>query len=284
MSVVVSAVAAAFVEGATTAIILTAVTEVGVALSVVGAVTKSSELSKLGGVMSLVGGVGGLANGLATGAFGAAAAGAGEGAVADAAGAEAGTGAEAGWANMASDAVSGINAGAAPAIDFAGAGAAATGAAATTPGLAAGNSLESFLGSSAPASTSASGVTGLVPDAAGKVAVDTTSPYLNDYGLPTGGATDKVLGVQGPTGIMGVVSPADGGLLDQLKSKVGPAWDSLGPQGKAEVLKSVLAMPGGIQNQKNVEAGLAIQQQKVNQTSYGSQVPTFGIINQPKVG
>lgn len=281
MSVVVSAVAAAFVEGATTAIILTAVTEVGVALSVVGAVTKSSELSKLGGVMSLVGGVGGLVNGLATGAFGAAAAGAGEGAAADAAGA---AGAEAGWADMASDAVSGINAGAAPAIDFAGAGAAATGAAATAPGLAAGNSLESFLGSSAPASASASGATGIVPDAAGKVAVDTTSPYLNDYGLPTGGATDKVLGVQGPTGIMGVASPADGGLMDQLKSKVGPAWDSLGPLGKSEVLKSVLAMPGGIQNQKNVEAGLAIQQQKVNQTSYGSQVPTFGIINQPKVG
>lgn len=274
MSFVVSAVAAAFVEGATAAVILTAVAEVGVTLTVVGTVTKSPELTKLGGAMSLVGGVGGIINGLSTGAIGAAAAGAGEGAAADAAA----TGAEAGWSGIASDAVTGVDAAAAPAIDFAGNAASAVGSAATAPGLAASNSLDSFLG--APAASSASGVPGIVPNASGTVATatDTSSPFLNEYGLPSGGATDKVLGAQSPLGVQSLTTPADD-LMGQMKSKVGAAWDGLGPQGKAELLKSVLAMPGGIQNQKNVEAGLAIQQQKANQSSYGSQVPTFGIIN-----
>lgn len=278
MSVVISAVAVAIVEGATAAVILTAIAEVGVAMVVVGTVTKSKELVQIGGVMSLVGGVGGLVNG----AIGLAAGGAAEG-VAGAAGAAAADGAAAGAegmaAGMAGDAVAGINAAGIAPIAFDGASAAATGSAATAPGLAAGNSLSGFLGT--PAS-SASGVAGIVPDASGAIATDTSSPFLNDYGLPNGGATDKALGVTGPLGVQDVATPGSGDLMSQMKSKVGAAWDSLGGQGKAELLKSVMAMPGGIQNQKNVEAGLALQQQKVNQTSYGNQVPTFGIINKAK--
>lgn len=280
MSFVVTAVAAALVEGATAAVILTAIAEVGVAMTVVGTVTKSKELTQLGGAMSLVGGVGGIVNGLATGALGTGAAAAGGGAADAALGATAAQGAEAGWASMAGDAVSGINAAGIAPIAFDGASAAASGIAGSAPGFAAGNSLTSFLGT--PAASSASGVPGIVPDASGAVATDTSSPFLNDYGLPTGGATDKALGVTGPMGVQDLATPGGSDLMGQMKSKLGGAWDSLGPQGKAELLKSVLAMPGGIQNQKNVEAGLAIQQQKVNQTSFGSQVPTFGIINKAK--
>jgi HRD ubiquitin ligase complex, ER membrane component len=276
MAVVVSAVVTA-IEVGTLAAALTAVATVGTAMTVVGVVTHSKELTKIGGVLALVGGVGGLVNG----AIGAAAGAAAEGAAASGIGAAA-EGAEAGWAGMANDAVAGVNsAGIAP-IAFDGASATASGAASAAPGLATSNSLGAFLGT--PAASSASGVPGIVPDAAGAVATDTSSPFLNDYGLPTGGATDKALGVNGPLGVQDLATPANGDLMGQLKSKLGSAWDGLGATGKAELLKSVLAMPGGIQNQKNVEAGLAIQQQKVNQTSYGSQVPTFGIINKAKGG
>lgn len=60
---------AALVAGAevTAAVVLAAVTEVGVALTVVGAVTGNKDLMKIGGVMSLVGGIGGMVAG-ATGA------------------------------------------------------------------------------------------------------------------------------------------------------------------------------------------------------------------------
>lgn len=275
MAVVVTAVATA-IEVGTLAAALTAVATVGTAMTVVGVVTHSKELTKIGGIMALVGGVGGLVNGALTAGVGAAA-GATEGAAASAAGAA--EGAEAGWAGIANDAVAGVNATGVAPVAFDGAAAAASGAASTAPGLAATNSLDAFLAT--PAS-SASGVSGLVPDASGSIATDTSSPFTNDYGLPSGGATDKVLGVNGPMGITDVASPADGGMMAQMKSKLGAAWDGLGPTGKAEMLKSVLAMPGGIQNQSNIEAGLAIQQQKANQSSYGSAVPTFGIINKAK--
>lgn len=275
MAVVVSAVATA-IELGTLAAALTAVATVGTAMTVVGVVTHSKELTKIGGIMALVGGAGGLVNGALTATAGAAA---GAGAAEGAAAASAAGSAEAGWAGMAGDAVAGINsAGLAP-IAFDGASAAASGAASAAPGLAASNSLTSFLGT--PAS-SASGVSGLVPDASGSIATDVSSPFTNEYGLPSGGATDKALGVTGPMGIQDLATPADGGLMAQMKSKLGAAWDDLGPTGKAEMLKSVLAMPGGIQNQNNIESQLAIQQQKANQTSYGSAVPTFGIINKAK--
>jgi hypothetical protein len=47
-------------EAVTATLVLTAVAEVGTALTVVGAVTGNKDLMKIGGVMSLVGGVGGL--------------------------------------------------------------------------------------------------------------------------------------------------------------------------------------------------------------------------------
>lgn len=64
----------ALIAGAevTAAVVLAAVTEIGVAMTVVGAVTGSKDLMKIGGVMSLVGGVGGFIAGAAGGTAGAA--------------------------------------------------------------------------------------------------------------------------------------------------------------------------------------------------------------------
>jgi hypothetical protein len=80
MAWVVSAVIAA-VEIGSAALIATAVMEVGIAMTVVGTVTKSKELTKIGGVLSMAGGVASLAIG-AAGALGGAAA-AGEAGVAE---------------------------------------------------------------------------------------------------------------------------------------------------------------------------------------------------------
>ncbi len=60
-----SLIAGAAVE---TAVVLAAITEVGIAMTVVGAVTGSKSLMKIGGVLSLVGGVGGMINGAMSGA------------------------------------------------------------------------------------------------------------------------------------------------------------------------------------------------------------------------
>lgn len=74
MAFVVTAVAAA-VELGTFAAIATAVSEVGIAMSVVGGITGNKELSKWGGYLGIAGGVGGLA----AGAFSTAAVSAGDG-------------------------------------------------------------------------------------------------------------------------------------------------------------------------------------------------------------
>jgi len=79
MAWVVTAVVAAVEVGATAAVIFTAVAEVGIALQVVGTVTKSKELVKIGGIMGAVGAVGGLASA----GFSALSAGAGEAGVAE---------------------------------------------------------------------------------------------------------------------------------------------------------------------------------------------------------
>lgn len=53
---------------ASTALVVGAITEVGLAMTVVGAVTGSKDLMKIGGIMSLVGGIGGMVAGAAGGA------------------------------------------------------------------------------------------------------------------------------------------------------------------------------------------------------------------------
>jgi hypothetical protein len=83
----VAALAAAASTGAavTATMVLAAVAEVGMALTVVGAVTGSKDLMKIGGAMSLIGGVGGMVAGAASAGGGAAAAGAAEAGLTEAA-------------------------------------------------------------------------------------------------------------------------------------------------------------------------------------------------------
>jgi hypothetical protein len=111
-------------EAATATLVLTAVAEVGTAMTVVGAVTGNKDLMKIGAVMGLVGGVGGMIAGAgdaAAGAAGAAADTAGnaaqEGFRASEIGAEdaAGTAAENGVTGAATGADSVAQAGTAPA-------------------------------------------------------------------------------------------------------------------------------------------------------------------------
>ena len=59
----VAALAAGTAESLTAATVLSAVTEVGIGLSVTGMVTGNQNLTKIGGVMAMAGGVGGLVNG-----------------------------------------------------------------------------------------------------------------------------------------------------------------------------------------------------------------------------
>ena len=59
-------------EAVTATLVLSAVAEVGMAMTVVGGVTGSKSLMKIGAAMSLIGGVGGMINGAMSGAAGAA--------------------------------------------------------------------------------------------------------------------------------------------------------------------------------------------------------------------
>jgi hypothetical protein len=71
-------------------------------------------------------------------------------------------------------------------------------------------------------------------------------------------------------------------IVQDVSQKLGAGWAKLGGLGQAEIIKAALAVPGGLQAQKNKAAELAIAQQRVNQTSYGSSVPTTGLINRVK--
>lgn len=290
MAVVVSAVVTAFEVG-TVAAALTAVAEVGLACTVVGAATGSKDLMKAGKVLGIVGGIGSLANAAFGSLTEAAVDGVASGAVDSAVDATADN-----LVNAATDATG-------EAI--------ADGLAQTAPvdlsGLAATDSAAGALPAAAESATPAafdSSLQGMAENAASdaivqpaasqgyapiqsaaKSAADSASneiPWV-DYGEPL----DKYLNTGNNVGAnvaAGTKSP-----FDQFVSKMGDTWDKLGPTAKAEVAKSLLAIPGGIQKQKNDERMLKIQQQnadantaRVGQTSYGNQV--VGIINKAKAG
>jgi hypothetical protein len=291
MAWVVAAVTAAFAEGATAAVIAEAVSAVGIATSVVGAVTGSKDLMKIGAIVGLAGGVGSLA----TAAFGGAAA------AGDAAVAGAGDAAVAGAGDAATDAV--------------GNAAADTGTQAYSVVQGAGEMPGSILSSAAPADSLSPGESLMPSDPSAGAA---TQPSMTPGAGPTAAATPPAAdptspsstvptspgaGATGPSAMPatpdGTTPPVDttadpyanetnkfarqgagfntagtgNSTLDQLKAKLGSAWDSLPPTAKAEMLKAALAVPGAIQAQNNKANELALQQQKVNQTSFGSSAP-----------
>lgn len=302
MAVAVSAISTAAAAWGTAAFVgaaATAAMETGLALSVIGAATGSKDLMQAGSVLGIVGGGVGLAAG--AGMFG----------EAIAAGA-----AESGWSIGSSAATNAAETGAVTAGD-ATANAVSGGMAAGSPLEAAGTGLtengalasstDALTGLQAaptavqtgealggnPAVLGAGGnvnpATGQVMNSAAAPALDPSAgmgmadPLGNAAGAPAATATAPASPAALPT-----TDPAEFAKLDfvpekslaeKLAGELGAKWNSLGDMSKAMILKSAMAIPGGIQAQANKAKELAMMQQKINQTSYGSQVPSFGLIN-----
>lgn len=312
MSFVVSAVAAALVEGATTAVILTAVSEVGLAMTVVGTITDSKELKMGGMVLGAIGGIGGLANSAlgAASAAGDIGAGVAEGSSASAFSDVAGEkfaqnvagGMDAASAANAVDAGISTASVANPGTDILGSSDAPVSndildTSSAQNGAAYGQSLDPTAVAPSPVAPTDVGTTG------GNIAYNNGTPTMgaanslgqtgdiNSIGQPnTAGAAlnyqAPTTGITNPTPFqtsVGVINPnASKSLFDTLTQSLGDTWRSLKPQSQAEILKMAMSIPGGIQAQSNKAKELALQQQKVNQTSYGSSMPTYGIIAKAK--
>jgi len=185
MSFVVGAVATA-IELGTVAAIATAVTYVGVAMTVVGTITKSKELTKIGGVLSIAGGVASL-GAAAAGSFGSAATAGGAGA--SGAGV---VGEESLWNEAASQAAGDTAANAA--ID---------GANATT--------LDGFSGAAKTTADSAIGAA----DGIGSAAPDLATQYEITAGGGTLEPASTFTAAPKPTGLVGASGPTPEGLVGQ---------------------------------------------------------------------
>lgn len=257
---------------ATTALVLSAVAEVGLAMTVVGTVTGSKDLMKLGSVMGLVGGVGGMINKGLTAAG------------ATSLGGEAASGAlSTGAESLAADAALSSSAGALEsgmAPGFGEAAQAATNAApGTMPDLAA----------------------SLSPDA-GMPAPTATAPAQMPVGAPAQAPTvNDVAGVQAPTGPAGAqapVTPADpnwkAGVTDaSTRAQLGLDPLSTAPQSTDGFWKSFsdfanknktlfssgLQLAGGalkgINDREMWNQRMDLEQQRLKQTGSGNTVSNF---------
>lgn len=67
---------------------------------------------------------------------------------------------------------------------------------------------------------------------------------------------------------------------NQFFDKITGMWNGLGERGKSQLIGAGASMFSGAQNAAQKEKELAMQQQRLNQTSYGSAVPRLSIINQ----
>lgn len=61
--------------------------------------------------------------------------------------------------------------------------------------------------------------------------------------------------------------------------KISGMWNGMGERGKSQLIGAGASMFSGAQNASAKEKELALQQQRINQTSYGSSVPRLSIIN-----
>lgn len=292
MAWVVTAVAAAFEVGATAAVIMTAVSEVGMAMTVVGGLTGNKDLMKVGGVLGIAGGIGGAAAG---GLFGDTVAGAVNGSI--------GSGAT----NLAGDTLKaaldgttdfGANS-ASGALDLSSLGSGESGT--LDAALNSGGNLSSPTLAAATDATGASSPSGFLDGAGGTNQIADPSQALGTTPTP-GAAVAPTTGAPPPATVStgAPASVSDGsltssasydpstatrlsdfqpggknyvqnGLFDSAKQ-----WMSgLPPQAQAEILKAAMAVPGGIQAQTNKAQELAIQQQRVNQTGFGSSVTNY---------
>lgn len=288
MAVFIASVTAAIADF-TVATALAAIADIGIATTIVGAVTGDKSLMKIGGELGLVGGIGSFA----TSAFGAATD------VATSAVSDAAT--NSGFAGIADQT-------AAETARLGGSAAADT--TASTLADASGNAITSSVAdpsglSGVGADQTTSGLANVAPPTQTQTGAPTTvsdptmaypaaqDPMSSATGLSNLGDTVPPMGgdING-NGVLGNVmnktpyntAPGAGGGVGSFMDKLSAQWNSFTPTTKAELLKMGMAVPGGIQAQSNKERELALQQQKVNQTSYGSQVPTFGIIHNAAKG
>lgn len=241
--------------------VFTAMSYVGIALSVVGAVTKDAKLIKTGGLLSVVGGVGGALTAPA-GTANAAASG-------QAAAGEAATSSAAGEAAGATIADAGAEAAAASAkMGAPSAGIGAPSVAPVTPAVEAGNV--------AMQTPTVSMATPAAPAAAPAAA------------MPAG-ASESVMAVKGAAA---PITPADmypgefmGGVVKQpansFLSGFGKVWDGLGNQARGEVIKIGGGMLAGIGEQSRHEDVMDYRNRELALRSHGSAVPTYrrGIVN-----
>jgi hypothetical protein len=275
----VEAVAAAWAT-TTVATVATAVSSVGMAMSVTGLVTGNQNLIKYGGQLSLVGGV----TSLAAGAF--------EKIALEKLGTEAiKTGADAGTnvlanqsaiANTAGDLTASnlqnfgsyagdipnninaqsfsnnaLNAASPPPVEI---------GVNSAPNL---SSVETASPAQAAAAPAAPAAAAPPMSAADKAAVMTDSTGTQSSTISDAAANGTLTGGN---------SFAPGSIQDYL-NRTQKWFKELSPLGQAEILKSILAVPGGIQAQKNKADELAMLQQKTNQSSYGNSIRPAGIIN-----
>lgn len=287
MAVAVSAISAAVGAWGTAAFVglaATAAAETGLALTVIGAATGSKDLMKAGSVLGLAGGATGLAAG--AGMFGEAVAAESSGwslgskAATSAADTGAVTGATA--SPVASSSLTGVeldplSAGAAEA----GQANALTGVATDPTALQTGQAVGG--GATDPAEFYRMDLAG---DQAANLPNGTEAAYAPNP-VPPGGDPSGVpigTGMQ-PGDASNLYSNAGYGnstqmsLGEKLMQEGGAWWKGLDKMSQAMILKSAMAVPGGIQAQANKAKELAMMQQRINQTSYGSQVPSFGLIN-----
>ena len=291
MAFIVTAVIAveAAIAVTTIATVLAAVAAVGTAITVVGLVTGNKEMVKVGGVMSLVGGIGGLAAGaMSEGAAAGAASSAGD-VAAEGAGSAAADG-------VAADAVGGMGA---PSYETA---ADAFGDSAITSSVAAPEVVSSTASTATYAPNTyapdsyAPEVFGDSPTAAFQEApMNQVSSNVGDYAQPTQADTGGMQNMQtqntpvqndymsgnAPTVQNNYNTLPSPGVIDRLKSMTG--WDNFSPATKDMLIKQVMAIPQGMQEQKNKDRAADQNQQVINQHSYANSMPTYaGIINRTR--
>lgn len=259
----IAAIAAGGASAVTAAVALAAIAEVGTILSIVGAVTGSKELAKLGGVMALVGGVGGLANNLVSGAATAATG------AADAAGNAITSGTDLIGDTMGAgieSASSGVIGGAQEGVSSL---AGATSDVSALPGIDAGAALQSPTAS-------------LNPAAAAKNPLSlNVSPTVND-----------VAGVQAPTGPVGAITPraptapvgatmAAGGKAPSAPlsfSDYFKSMSSFAENNKTMWSTGVSTVGGalkGVSDQSQLDQKIALQREQMAKTGFGNTVANF---------
>lgn len=246
MAFVATAVVAA-VELGTVAAIATAVAEVGIAMTVVGTVTKSRELTGLGKVLSVAGGVTSLAAG-AYAAFGTGAAAAGEGAAAAGA-AEGAGGAAAGSAETFAVNVP-------TAADF---------APVTNEGIVSG----------ANAAGATSGVANAAPAAlpgdAGAGALSSTPQASTPLSAtPQASTPNPTAFASGDVGAAAKVLPP----VDTSQSGIARWWSGLDDKSKNTILQTGAGAVGGLFNGWSAEQRNALERDKLalSQAQYNKQV------------